>query len=367
MILVEEGQGPILLCLPHSGTDVPKMVLGRFNATGRLQADLAWRLEQVFGLRDQVDVTLVRSTTSRYVIDLDKAANSQTLPEAAQDEPPCPTSTLDGKAIYQEGEEPGPVETEQRCLLFHDPFHLALRRQIDRLLKLHNQVVVLDCQSVRSSIQGFTDKGLPLVNIGSAEGQSCDPDLRNLLVGSFKGEPGITVGVDEHTKGGFITRTYGRPDLGVHCLTLLLAQRSYLRHESPPFEPDKSRVTRLKTILSDGLSRLVDWTEMNTDKARPPVESETAEEDALTDAEAPGPDAENTEAETETAATDDVNEKEPVQGAEEDDADGTLPEQAESEEAQDMEAADEAPSTDSDDARAEPDEKEDGKPMLVAE
>jgi formiminoglutamase len=45
-------------------------------------------------------------------------------------------------------------------------------------------------------------------------------------------------------------------------MTLLLAQRSYLRHESPPFEPDKTRIARLRAVLQDAMTRIVDWTAM---------------------------------------------------------------------------------------------------------
>lgn len=258
MILVDEGQSPIILCLPHSGTDVPNAVSGRFNATGRLQADLAWRLERVFGFHTDLDLTVLRSSVSRYVIDPDVDPAPQ--PGAAIDNADlCPETTLDGKKIYQEGEEPGPTEMEQRILLFHAPFHMELRKQVDRLMRTHRNIVLLDCQSMRSQIKGVTDKGLPVVNIGSAGGISCDADLRNLFVGSFSGLEGFTVGVDEQTTGGYILRTYGRPEQGVHCLTLLLAQRSYLRHESPPFEPDRTRVSRLQAVLADSFSRIMDW------------------------------------------------------------------------------------------------------------
>ncbi|WP_281930312.1 N-formylglutamate amidohydrolase [Roseibium album] len=259
MILVEEGQSPLILCLPHSGTEVPKAVGNRFNATGRLQADLGWRLERVFGLRSDLDLTVVRSSISRYVIDLDKDPGTQLHAAADPAVALCPATTLDGKRIYQDGEEPGPTEIEQRVLLFHAPFHKALRHQIDRLMRIHRNVIVLDCQSMRSQIKGFVDKELPIASIGSSGGTSCDTDLRNLLVGSFSGVKGYTAAVDEQTSGGFIVQSYGRPERGLHCLTLLLAQRAYLRHESPPFEPDKARVARLQTVLADGLSRILDW------------------------------------------------------------------------------------------------------------
>eukprot|EP00903_Cladosiphon_okamuranus_P000797 g795.t1 len=260
MILVEEGQSPIVLCLPHSGTDLPNAVEKRFNATGRLQADLAWRLERVFDFHKELDVTVLRSSISRYVIDLDQDPETPVDEALNPVKALCPATTLDGKRIYQDGEEPGPTEIEQRMLLFHTPFHTALRRQVDRLLRQHRKVIILDCQSMRSHIKGVTDTGLPLVSIGTQAGASCDPDLRNTLVGSFKGQQGYTVSVDEQTSGGFISKSFGRPDRGVHVVTLLLAQRSYLRHESPPFEPDKTRLTRLRAVLTEAMTRLVDWT-----------------------------------------------------------------------------------------------------------
>ncbi len=262
MILVEEGAGPLILCLPHSGVDAPAVVEGRFNATGRLQTDLSWRLEQVMRLNPDLGITVIRSNISRYVIDLDRDPDT---PFGAVDDPStylCPVTTLDGKEIYNDGEEPGAIEIEQRMLLFAKPFYRAVSQQVDRLKRLHGRVILLDCQSMRSQIKGVTDKGLPIISIGSADGTSCDPDLRNLLVGSFKSQEGYTVGVEEAAKGGFLIRTFGRPDQGLHALTLLFAQRAYLRHESPPFEPDKARIQRLISVLEDCFSRAIDWTNM---------------------------------------------------------------------------------------------------------
>ncbi|ASP35390.1 N-formylglutamate amidohydrolase [Labrenzia sp. VG12] len=262
MILVEEGQSPIVLCLPHSGADLPNAVEKRLNATGRLQADLAWRLERVFDFHKELDVTVLRSSVSRYVIDLDRDPETPVDRAMNPAEALCPATTLDGKRIYQDGEEPGPTEIEQRTLLFHAPFHKALQRQVDRLQRQHRNVIILDCQSMRSHIKGVTENGLPLVSIGTLGGSSCDPDLRNTLVGSFKGQQGYTVSVDEQMQGGFISQSFGRPDRGLHAVSVLLAQRSYLRHESPPFEPDKTRLTRLRAVLAEAMTRLVDWTGM---------------------------------------------------------------------------------------------------------
>lgn len=261
MILVEEGQSPLILCLPNSGTDVPKPVSARFNATGRLQADLSWRLERLFDFSSDRGLTVLRSSISRYVIDVDK---DPATPLSAAFDPRaalCPATTLDGKRIYQDGEEPGPTEIEQRILLFHAPFYKMLRQQVDRLMRKHGTVVLIDCQSMRSVIKGLTGKELPELSLGSADGDACDADLRNLFVGMLSGLKDLELGVDAQTRGGFIVNSLGRPEGGVHALTLLLAQRAYLRHESPPFEPDKERITRLQEVLSDCFSSLIDWAE----------------------------------------------------------------------------------------------------------
>lgn len=284
MILVEEGQSPLILCLPGSGTDVPKPVSARFNATGRLQADLSWRLERLFGFGTELGLTVLRSSISRYVIDVDK---DPATPLSAAFDPLaalCPATTLDGKHIYLDGEEPGPTEIEQRVLLFHAPFHKALRQQVDRLMRRHGTVVLIDCQSMRSHIKGVTGRELPELSIGSAGGTTCDADLRNLFVGTLSGLKDLDLGVDAQTKGGFIVNGFGRPERGVHGLTLLLAQRAYLRHESPPFEPDKAKTARLQEVLSECFSSLTDWAqEAGRQRKRDSVEAQpvqAAQEDA---------------------------------------------------------------------------------------
>ncbi|MBD1548321.1 N-formylglutamate amidohydrolase [Roseibium aggregatum] len=259
MILVEKGESPLILCLPHSGTQIPPAIENRMNATGRLQTDISWRLETILDLDSGLDATLLRSTASRYVIDVDQAPDLQQDPEADPVNALCPVTTLDNKRIYQLDEEPGPTETEQRALLFYFPFHEALRQEVERLKKIHDTVVLIDCRSVRSKIKGYIDQELAVLNLGTADHAACHPDLVRTFAATFEGAEGMSVAVDDVFQGGYITRTYGRPDIGVHAMTLVIAQRAYLRHESPPFEPDRTSSARLKTLLGQGLSRVSEW------------------------------------------------------------------------------------------------------------
>lgn len=261
MILVEKGSSPLIICLPHSGVDIPPAVEARLSATGRIQADISWRLDKVLDVAAELDATIIKSSVSRYVIDVDRDAAEEHAGEYERGphERLCPTATLDLKNIYKPDEEPGPVEIEQRRMLFYDPFHRALGQEISRLRKLHDQVILVDCQSVRSRIRGYLETEAAVFNIATDHGRSCSQDLKSLFVGSFSGLSGYSVAVDDFFKGGHIIRSYGQPDRGVQALSLVLAQRVYLRHESPPFEPDKARIARLRSALIGGLSRTIDW------------------------------------------------------------------------------------------------------------
>lgn len=266
MLFVEEGQSPLISCLPHSGTQLPISIERRLNATGRLQTDLSWRLEHAFDFRGILDATILRSSISRYVIDLDRDPTTPLSESLNPARALCPVTTLDGKRIYSEEEEPGLIEIEERLLLFHTPFHKALRYQIDRLLQIHRNVILLDCQSMRSQIKGVSDRGLHSVSIGTMDGKSCAPGMRNLLANSFQDHQGYSISLDEQIKGAYLLENYGRPNRGIHAASLLFAQRTYLRHETPPFEPDKTRTKRLKSIILDAATELLDWAgKKNTD------------------------------------------------------------------------------------------------------
>jgi N-formylglutamate deformylase len=260
MIIVEKGESPLILCLPHAGIDIPPAVEARLSATGRLQADISWRLEQVVESARELGATIIRSSISRYVIDVDRDCDAEQDPEGSPRELLCPFFTLDLKSIYKSGEEPGPVEIDQRKLLFYVPFHRALEQEIGRLRKLHDQVVLFDCQSVRSRIRGFLESELPVINLGTAEGNACFETLKDAFAAPFVEQNGFSVATDEVFKGGHIIRRYGDPKRGLQALTVVIAQRAYLRHESPPFEPDKARISRLKTALAAGLTSVIEWT-----------------------------------------------------------------------------------------------------------
>ena len=75
---VTRGDSPVVLGLPHTGTDLPSECLGGLNETGRAIADTDWHIHQLYA--DLLDnLSSVRTTIHRYVIDVNRDPSGQSL------------------------------------------------------------------------------------------------------------------------------------------------------------------------------------------------------------------------------------------------------------------------------------------------
>jgi len=46
---LHQGSSPVILGLPHTGTDVPEDIWARLNDNGRILADTDWHIHQLTG------------------------------------------------------------------------------------------------------------------------------------------------------------------------------------------------------------------------------------------------------------------------------------------------------------------------------
>jgi N-formylglutamate amidohydrolase len=86
------------------------------------------------------------------------------------------------------------------------------------------------------------------LNLGTASGSSCAPELQTAAAGVLAESEGFTHVVNGRFKGGWVTRHYGRPQQGVHALQLEIAQDCYM-DEAPPYRWDAQRASRLGNVL----------------------------------------------------------------------------------------------------------------------
>lgn len=257
LIEMTHGSSPLVLGLPHTGTDIPEECRARLNGAGRRMADTDWHIHRLYeGLVP--DVTCVRTRVHRYAIDVNRDPSGASLYPGQNTTGLCPTTDFDGAPIYRAGEEPDAAEVERRRRAYHAPYHAALAHALERVRAAHGFAILYDCHSIRSHIPFLFDGTLPDFNIGTNEGTTCAPDIEAHTLDICSRTEGYTAILNGRFKGGWTTRHYGKPAAGIHAIQMELAQSTYMMERAPwTYLEDKAERTR--THLQTILKTLSDW------------------------------------------------------------------------------------------------------------
>jgi N-formylglutamate deformylase len=112
----------------------------------------------------------------------------------------------------------------------------------------HGYAVLLDAHSIRAEIPLLFEGRLPDVNIGTADGKSCAPELTARLEKVLKAQDRFTWVTNGRFKGGWTTRNYGRPAEGVHAVQFELVQAAYM-DEADPWSFDAEFARPMRELL----------------------------------------------------------------------------------------------------------------------
>ena len=200
----------------------------------------------------------MRTPVHRYVIDVNRGPEGQSLYPGQNTTGLCPVTDFDGAPIYLEGREPDAAETQRRLEAYHRPYHAALEAELDRVRAKHGFAILYDCHSIRSHIPFLFEGILPDFNIGTDSGKTCAPDLAEGVEAACRAAEGYATVVNGRFKGGWTTRHYGNPQNGIHAIQMELAQSTYMQ-ESAPWTWDETKAQRLRQTLTTILEQLSDW------------------------------------------------------------------------------------------------------------
>ncbi len=230
-LVVRRGAAPLIVSIPHAGIDLGAYER-RFADPWLARKDADWRLDELYDFVGALDATLVRTRLSRSIIDVNRDPSGPSLYPGRATTELCPTTSFDGEPLYRPGEAPDDAEIVERRKLAFDPYHEALKDEIARLRERFVRIALFDAHSIRSRIPRLFDGELPVFNLGTNSGASCSPGLRGAVAAALVAS-GKTSVVDGRFKGGWITRSYGKPGEGVEAIQLELACRAYM------VEPDR--------------------------------------------------------------------------------------------------------------------------------
>lgn len=236
-LTVARGEAPLIVSLPHTGTEIPAPYDRGLVSPWLARKDADWWIERLYDFAAGLGATVIRTAISRTVIDVNRDPSGASLYPGQATTELCPTTTFDGEPLYVAGAEPDAASIAERRQRFFDPYHAALRAEAGRLRERHGHVVVYDCHSIRSVIPRLFEGTLPHFNIGTNGGVSCAAPLSG-AVEKLCAESGLTNVVNGRFKGGYITRSLGRPDAGIHAIQMELACRGYMKEPLGPVAED---------------------------------------------------------------------------------------------------------------------------------
>lgn len=248
LFLSHQGSRPLLISMPHAGTHVPPAIASRLSDASRGVPDTDWHIARLYDFASEMGASVVTATHSRYVVDLNRPPDNASLYPGQSTTGLCPLDNFDGSAVYRAGDEPCESEIALRREAYWRPYHQQLGAELRRLKSLHGVAVLWDAHSIRSRVPRFFAGTLSDLNIGTADGASCDPGLADAVTAAARAAPERTAVLNGRFKGGYITRHYGNPAAGIHAIQLELAQCLYMR-EQPPFAYLPGRAARLQPTL----------------------------------------------------------------------------------------------------------------------
>jgi formiminoglutamase len=256
-LTIERREAPLIISIPHAGVDLLALA-PRFTSQWLARRDADWHIPLLYDFAAALGATVVRTSLSRSIIDVNRNPEGASLYPGQATTELCPTTTFDGEPLYRPGKAPDEAEIAERRRAYFEPYHAALGGEIARLKQRHGRVALYDAHSIRSRIPRLFDGELPLFNLGTNNGAACSAPLRQRLGGVLT-QSGETHVVDGRFKGGWITRSFGKPEDGVEAVQMELGCRAYMIEPelvSPgnwptPLDPARAAPTRatLTTVL----------------------------------------------------------------------------------------------------------------------
>lgn len=231
---------PLVFNSAHSGRDYPSRFLQmtRLDHLSIRQSEDAF-VDELFGRAPHLGTPLLRAHFPRAYLDvnrepweLDPAMFVEPLSERCNTTSPRVAAGLgtlarvvaENKPIYNE--RLTLADARMRIEGIYQPYHATLQRLLSEALTAFGVAVLVDCHSMPRLARGG-DRPAPDVVLGDRYGTTCAPALVDLVDTVFS-SAGLRVARNRPYAGGFATRSYGRPQHGVHALQIEVSRHLYM-------------------------------------------------------------------------------------------------------------------------------------------
>ena len=244
---LHRGSAPLLISLPHDGSEIPDPLAARMTPRARRAPDTDWNISRLYAFAHDLGVSMLAPRFSRYVIDLNRSSDDVSLYPGQNTTGLCPVVQFSGEPVYVPGQEPDAEEIAARVETYWRPYHDALNDELARLRTAHDRVLLWEGHSIRGECPFLFEGRLPDLNLGTASGASCGHERQSRIEAALQAQNDYGWVVNGRFKGGYITRHYGDPANGIDAVQLEISQRIYMDEDS--FEYDAARAASVQRAI----------------------------------------------------------------------------------------------------------------------
>jgi N-formylglutamate deformylase len=244
---LHRGTAPLLVSLPHDGSEIPADIAARMHERARIAPDTDWHVARLYAFARELGASVLVPRHSRYVVDLNRPPDDVSLYPGQNTTGLCPIVQFSGAPVYADDVHPSPEEIQARIDAYWRPYHAALQTELQRLRTQHGRVVLWEGHSIRGECPFLFEGRLPDFNLGTVGGTSCTPELQDRLVDILEASNGYDFVANGRFKGGYITRHYGDPANGIDAVQLEISQRIYMDEDS--FEYDEQKAAGAQRVI----------------------------------------------------------------------------------------------------------------------
>jgi N-formylglutamate amidohydrolase len=252
---------PVVFNSPHSGRVYPERFLAmtRLDKLSIRQSEDAF-VDELFARAPHLGAPLLRAHFPRAYLDvnrepweLDPTMFHEPLSERFNTTSPRVAAGLgtlarvvaENKPIYRD--RLTLEDARMRIEGIYHPYHAALQKLLSEAIATFGVALLIDCHSM-PRIARTGERAAPDIVLGDRYGTTCAPALIDLAETVFT-SAGLRVARNRPYAGGFCTRSYGRPQHGVHALQIEISRHLYMNEATlnklPQFDAVRAIVERL--------------------------------------------------------------------------------------------------------------------------
>lgn len=246
---------PILISSPHSGTHFPPEVAAQLTDDAVTNPDdTDWFIDQLYGFATEMGITMITANYSRWVIDLNRDPESKPLyNDGRVITGLVPFTDFNGNPLYKDA-TPDEAEIQRRVDTYYTPYHKRIQELLQELKDEFGYAILFDAHSIRQRVPGIQEAPFPELILGDNDETSAAPQVIQAALSALEAS-NYEVTHNFPFKGGYITRSFGKPSENIHALQLEMAKVNYMNESETAYS--EANAEALQPTLQQVFTNLI--------------------------------------------------------------------------------------------------------------